>query len=238
MATINSTKVTKAEQLAERAKRTEAKASEAQARAEAERAKAEKLAAAAEAEAAKQAEREIAEAAKQAEADRVADHLMNGWGALCRLMTAEGEGLIAAVGEAWVLGHNLAEAGVSARKAAIHFMGEANWAEKKANAKAEGKAQVQPEYLSKCNDAVNLVGQYPDYDQALQAARDWLATDPASVSLRSFVKGENVNKAKRKGDPMTAKAAAGLFAKACEREGLSEDQAWALISEALENVAE
>jgi len=237
MAQSKNTTTTKADQLAERAKRTEAKAAEAKARAEAQAEKAAKAQAAAEQAAAKAAEREIAEAAKQAEAERVQEHMTTGWGALCRLLEAEGEGLVNAVAEAWTLGYHLAEAGVKARPAAISFTGAMEWDEIKAKAEAEGK-QAQPRYLSKVNDSVNVHKQYPTYEAAIDAAREWVAGEPASCSLRSFVKGENVNKAKAKGDPMTAKAAARLFAQAVAREGLTEDQAWALISEAMENVAE
>lgn len=235
--TNTTTKVTPAEKLAERAKRTEAKAAEARARAEAQAEKAAKAQAAAEQAEIKAAEREIAEAAKRAEAERVEEHLMTGWGALCRLLEAEAEGLVQAVAEAWTLGYHLAEAGVKARPAAISYMGAMEWDEVKAKAEAEGK-QAQPRYLSKVNDSVNVHKQYPTFDAAVDAAREWAAGEPASCSLRSFVKGESVNKAKKKGDPMTAKAAAALFAKAAARDGLTEDQAWALISEAMENVAE
>jgi len=231
------TKATKADQLAERAKRTAERATERQARAEAERAKAEKLAAAAEAEAAKQAEREIAEAAKQAEADRVADLLAKATVALGDLIATEAAGLVSSVVAAWRLGEHVGQAGLKARPAAILMMDDDEWLATCEAAKAESK-QAQPRHLSKVNDSVNVRKAYATAEAAEQAAREWMATDPASVSLRSFVKGENVNKGKAKGDPMTAKAAAGLFAKACEREGLTEDQAMELIAEAMASIAE
>ena len=240
----NNTTTTKADQLAERAKRTEAKAAEAKARAEAQAEKAAKAQAAAEQAAAKAAEREIAEAAKQAEAERQAEATGQAAEGLADVVKAETAGLVATVGAAWHLGDVIVSAGLKARPVAIAAMGVEAWQahqDEHAKAFAEGKVkseQAQPEYLSKVNDSVNVRKQYATAEDAEAAARAWAKANPKSVSLRSFAKGENVNKAKAKGDPMTAKAAARLFAQAVAREGLTEDQAWALISEAMENVAE
>lgn len=238
------TEPTKADKLAERAKRTAERATERQAKAEAERVKAEKLAAAAEAEAAKQAEREAAEAVKRAEAERQAEATEQATENLAEVVKAEGDGLVSTVIAAWHLGDTVATADLKARPVAIAAMGEEAWQElqaEHAEAFAEGRVkskQAQPRNLSKVNDSVNVRKVYGTVGLAEQAARDWLATDPASVSLRSFAKGESVNKAKGKGDPMTAKAAAGLFAKAVAREGLTEEQAMDLIAEAMASVAE
>jgi len=233
----NTTTTTKADQLAERAKRTEAKAAEAKARAEAQAEKAAKAQAAAEQAAAKAAEREIAEAAKQAEAERQAEATKQATEGLAAVVSAETAGLMSSVSAAWHLGDVIISAGLKARPVAIAAMDPEEWQAAEAEAKAGGK-QAQPRYLSKVNDSVNVRKQYPTLEAAEEAARWWLAGAPASVSLRSFAKGEDVNKGKRKGDPMTAKAAARLFAQAVAREGLTEDQAVHLIAEAMENVAE
>ena len=268
--TTTTTKATPAEKLAERAKRTEAKAAEAKARAEAQAEKAAKAQAAAEQAEAKRAEREAAEAAKAAEADRVAGLVRAGVDHLLKADGAERAGLVVTVGHYWNLGDSIRQTGMSAKAFAEQAMvvrgdtfpvldelglqvedpetGEglvlrvtAEWiALAKAAAKAAGE-QWQPAYLSKHNDALTICNRYADEAEAVDAAEAWaISTDPEhrSKSVRSFAKGESVNKAKKKGDPMTAKAAARLFAKAVATEGLTEDQAWALISEALESVAE
>jgi len=240
----NTTTQTKADKLAERAKRTAERATERQAKAEAERVKAEKLAAAAEAEAVKQAEREIAEAAKQAEAERQAEAVKQATENLAEVVKAEGDGLVGAVIAAWHLGDTVATADLKARPVAIAAMGSEAWEAlqaEHAKAFADGRVrskQAQPRNLSKVNDSVNVRKAYGTVELAEQAAREWLATDPASVSLRSFAKGESVNKGKRRGAPMTAKDAARLFAKAVVGEGLTEEQAMDLIAEAMANVAE
>ena len=259
--TNTTTKATPAEKLAERAKRTEAKAAEAKARAEAQAEKAAKAQAAAEAAEAKRAEREAAEAAKDAEIGRIARLVDEGRKILGEVMNAEADALPGNVARMWNVGDLVASSGLSAkafaelamiRKAgdAADFRGEDRAeaeqaerdriAEAKAERKADGK-QWQPQFLSEHNDAANIRKAHTTEVHAKDAAEAWaISTDPAhsSKSVRSFAKGESVNTAKRKGDPMTAKAAAALFAKAAAREGLTEDQAWALISEAMENVAE
>ena len=239
MAQNNTTtiKPTPAEKLAERAKRTEAKAAEAKARAEAQAEKAAKAQAAAEQAEAKRAEREAAEAAKQAEADRIAEATGEAKDALYLLAGRESAGLVSTVEAAWLLGDVIVTADLKARPVAIAAMGEQAWQAAEAEAKENGK-QAQPRYLSKVNDSINVRKQYATVDEAISAAGQWAIDNPDSMSLRAFAKGESVNKAKKKGDPMTAKAAAALFAKAAAREGLTEDQAWALISEAMASIAE
>jgi len=115
-------------------------------------------------------------------------------------------------------------------------------ADVKAKAKAEGKSgQWQPRFLSEATDAANIRKRYATEAEAKDAAEAWsISTEPEhrSKSVRSFAKGESIGKSKAKGDPMTAKAAAGLFAKACEREGLTEEQAMDLIAEAMASIAE
>jgi len=255
------TEPTKADKLAARAaKRTAdaAKAEAAKAKAEAD---AEKLTKAAEAEAAKRAEREIAEAAKDAEIGRIARLVDEGRKILGEVMGAEADALPGNVARMWNVGDIVASSGLSAkafaelamvRKAgdAADFRGEdraeAEQAERdriaevKALRKADGK-QWQPQFLSEHNDAANIRKAYTTEVHAKDAAEAWaISTDPEhkSKSVRSFAKGQNVNKAKRKGDPMTAKAAARLFAKAVAAEGLSDEQAMDLIAEAMASIAE
>ncbi len=230
------TTTTKADQLAERAKRTEAKAAEAQARAEAQAAKAAKAQAAAEAEREKAAEREIAEAAKQAEADRIAQATGEAKDALYLLAGTESAGLVSTVKAAWHLGDVIVTADLKARPVAIAAMGDEAWQAAEAEAKANGK-QAQPRYLSKVNDSINVRKQYATVDEAISAAGQWSIDNPESMSLRAFANGK-APKAKAKGDPMTAKAAARLFAQAVAREGLSDEQAMDLIAEAMASIAE
>lgn len=261
------TTTTKADKLAERYKRTIDRANDREAKAEADRIAAEKLAAAIEAEQAKKAEREAAEAAEQAEAERVDELVDKGREILAEVTEAEGVSLVVNVVRMWNVGEAIMSAGLSAKgfaersmirkagdvaeqagedraeaeQAEAERIAEAK-AEAKAKAKAEGKTgQWQPRFLSEANDAANIRKRYATEAEARVAAEGWaISTDPAcrSKSVRSFAKGESVAKGKRKGDPMTAKAAAALFAKACEREGLTEDQAMELIAEAMASIAE
>ena len=232
----NTTTTTKADQLAERAKRTEAKAAEAKARAEAQAEKAAKAQAAAEQAAVKAAEREIAEAAKAAEAERMAEATGQAAKGLADVVGAETGGLVATVGAAWRLGDVIDSAGLKARPVAIAAMDPEAWQAAEAKAKADGK-QAQPEYLSKVNDSVNVRKQYATAEDAEDAAEAWAKANPKNVSLRAFANGK-APKAKAQGDPMTAKAAARLFAKAVAREGLSDEQAMDLIAEAMASIAE
>jgi len=263
----NTTTTTKADQLAERAKRTEAKAAEAKARAEAQAAKAAKAQAAAEAEREKAAEREIAKAAEQAEAERVMGLVDKGREILAEVTEAEGVALVKNVARMWNVGDAIMSAGLSAKGFAERSMwrkagdvaeqagddrDEAERAEMvrideakadvKAKAKAEGKSgQWQPRFLSEATDAANIRKRYATEAEAKDAAEAWsISTEPEhrSKSVRSFAKGESIGKSKAKGDPMTAKAAARLFAQAVAREGLTEDQAMDLIAEAMASIAE
>lgn len=231
------TEPTKADKLAERAKRTAERATERQAKAEAERVKAEKLAAAAEAEAIKQAEREAAKAAKAAEAERHQQDTKAATEALVLLAATETAGLVTSVEKAWRLGEVIISAGLKARPVAIAAMPVADWEAKQAEAKAKGK-QAQPDYLSKVNDSVNVRKRFATEAEAISAAGEWALANPKNVSLRAFATGENVNKPKRKGDPMSAKAAARLFAQAVARDGLTGEQAMDLIAEAMASAAE
>lgn len=235
------TEPTKADKLAERYKRTIDRANDREAKAEADRIAAEKLAAAIEAEQAKKAEREAAEAAEQAEAERQAKATDEATGELAEIVAAETRGLVGAVKHAWKLGEVVISAGLKARPVAIAAMGDEAWADlkaKHAKAKGEGKVkgQAQPRNLSKVNDSVNIRKRFATEAEAVQAARDWVGDDPKSVSLRSFAKGESVNKPT--GAPMSARDAARLFAKAVARDGLTDEQAMDLIAEAMANVAE
>jgi len=78
---------------------------------------------------------------------------------------------------------------------------------------------------------------YDSAEDAEAAAEAWAKANPKNVSLRAFANGK-APKAKGKGDPMTAKAAARLFAQAVAREGLSDEQAMDLIAEAMASIAE
>lgn len=232
----NNTTTTKADQLAERAKRTEAKAAEAKARAEAQAEKAAKAKAAAEAAEAKRAEREIAEAAKAAEAARQFEATGLAAEGLAAVVKAETTGLVSTVKAAWHLGDVIDSAGLKARPVAIAAMDPEAWQAAEAKAKAEGK-QAQPRFLSKVNDSLNIRREYATAEDAEAAAEVWADENPKNVSLRAFANGK-APKAKAQGDPMTAKAAARLFAKAVAREGLSEDEAMDLIAEAMASIAE
>lgn len=228
-----------ADKLEERVKRVRAKAADRQAK---DAADIEKLEAAAEAEKAKQAAKAAAEAAKAAEAERLAEATGEASKGVAEVVGAEAEGLVTTVGAAWRLGEVIVSADLKARPVAIVAMGAEAWQahqDEHAKAKAEGKVkgQAQPKNLSKVNDSVNVRKAYGSEAEAVQAARDWLATDPSSVSLRSFAKGESVNKGKRKGAPMSARDAARLFATAVAREGLTEEQAMDLIAEAMASIA-
>lgn len=261
------TEPTKADKLAARAaKRSDdaAKAEAAKAKAEAD---AEKLAKAAEAERAKAAEREIAEAAERAEAERVIGLVDKGREILAEVVEAEGVALVVNVARMWNVGDTIVSAGLSAKAFAERSMwrkaGDAAVkagedreaaeaaemvrideakAEIKAKAKAEGKTtQWQPRFLSEATDAANIRKRYGTEAEAKAAAEAWaISTDPEhrSKSIRSFAKGESVGKSKGKGDPMTAKDAARLFAKAAAREGLTDEQAMDLIAEAMASAAE
>lgn len=238
MAQSKNTTTTKADQLAERAKRTEARAAEAKARAEAQAEKAAKAQAAAEAAAAKAAEREIAEAAKRAEAMRIEDDTKAAADALVALAGTEVAGLAASAEAAWNLGEIILSAGLKARPVAIATMDPDVWRAAEAEAKANGR-QAQPRYLSKVNDSVNVRKAYATAEEAKEAAEVWAEENPKSVSLRAFANGKAPKaKGKGKGDPMTAKAAARLFAKAVATEGLSDDEAMDLIAEAMASIAE
>ena len=155
---------------------------------------------------------------------------------LADVVGAETGGLVATVGAAWRLGDVIDSAGLKARPVAIAAMDPEAWQAAEAKAKADGK-QAQPEYLSKVNDSVNIRKRYDTVEAAKDAAKAWAKANPKNVSLRAFANGK-APKAKAQGDPMTAKAAARLFAKAVAREGLSDEQAMDLIAEAMASIAE
>ena len=261
------TEPSKAEKLEARAAKRSAAAAKAEAAKVKAEADAEKLAKAAEAEKAKAAEREIAEAAERAEAERVIGLVDKGREILAEVMEAEGVALVTNVVRMWNVGDAIMSSGLSAKgfaersmwrragdaaeregedrdeaeRAEMVRIDEAK-AEVKARNKAEGKTgQWQPRFLSEHNDAANIRKRYGTEAEAKAAAEEWaVSTDPAhrSKSIRSFAKGESVGGSKGKGDPMTAKDAARLFAQAVVRDGLTDEQAMDLIAEAMANAAE
>lgn len=261
------TTTTKADKLAERYKRTIDRATEREAKAEADRIAAEKLAAAMEAEQAKEAERQAKAAAEQAEAERIVGLVDKGREILAEVTEAEGVALVVNVVRMWNVGDAIMSSGLSAKGFAERSMWrkagdvavaagedrdaaeraemvriEEAKAEVKAKAKAEGKTtQWQPRFLSEHTDAANIRKRYATEAEARVAAEGWaISTDPEcrSKSVRSFAKGESVGKGKGRGEPMSAKDAARLFAEAVVREGLTDEQADAMIAEAMANAAE